>query len=76
MYSWEIEQLLRLRNYLISNKEYFNIIDTSPQINHVKYDGWNKDYNIWTDDNYYFKFKVYKMGGQPEYKKSSLEHRD
>jgi len=60
MYSHEIKQLLELRNYLISNKEYFNIISTSPQINYIKYDNYNDNFYISTDDRYNFKFKVYK----------------
>ena len=36
MYSHEIDQLLKIRNY--NSEEYLNIIKTSPQIDHVKYD--------------------------------------
>lgn len=60
MYSWEIEQLLKLRNYFISNEEYFKICRTSPQINYVKYDPYEDILEITTKDNYYAKFKVYK----------------
>ena len=57
MYSYEIENLLKLRNYLISNKEYFNICKTSPQIKRISYD--NDDFRIQTSDNYDLHFKVY-----------------
>lgn len=60
MYSWEIEQLLKLKDYLISNKEYFEICDTSPQIKGIEYKPFENDFYMWTDDNYNFKFKVYK----------------
>lgn len=60
MYSHEIEELLKIRNYLISNIEYINMIDTSPQIDHVKYNPYSDDFEMWTNDNYYFKYKVYK----------------
>lgn len=63
MYSYEIKQLLELRNYLISNIEYLNIIDTSPQINRVRYNPYLDDFETWTDDNYYFKYKVYLKKG-------------
>lgn len=61
MYSWEIEQLLKLKNYLISNKEYFEICKTSPQIKRIKYEPFEDDFYIWTDDQYNFKFKVKKI---------------
>lgn len=62
MYTWEIENLLRYRNYLIYNDEYFNIMDTNPQITEVKYNGFDESFETWTreDDNSvnYFKYKV------------------
>ncbi len=57
MYSWEILQLLELKQYLLSVEEYFKICDTSPQITRVQYLGEN-DFKITTSDNYEFKFKV------------------
>lgn len=58
MYSWEIDNLLRLRNYLIENKEYLEIVWNSPQISYLKYDPFTKDYEMWTSDNFYWKYKV------------------
>lgn len=55
MYSHEIEQLLKIKQNIISVSEYLEILSTSPQINHIKYD--NGGYQINTDDNY--KFKIY-----------------
>lgn len=63
MYSYEIEKLLKVKNYLISNKDYFNILNTSPQISEVRYTDYDKKYYIKTKDNYYFNFKVYKEDG-------------
>ena len=60
MYSHEIKQLLELRNYLISNEEYLNMIFTSPQIIEVKYSPYSDEFEAWTSDNYYFKYKVYR----------------
>ena len=59
MYSYEIENLLKLRNYLISNKEYFNICKTSPQIKRIVYNPDDNDFRIQTKDNYDLHFKVY-----------------
>ena len=61
MYSFEIENLLKLRNYLISNKEYFEILNTSPQIKGVEYKPFENNFYLWTNDNYSARFKVYKI---------------
>ena len=58
MYSEEIKYLLQLRNELITINEYIKIVSTSPQINFIKYDPYNNDFNITTDDKYSFKFKI------------------
>ncbi len=65
MYSHEIENLLRIRNYLISNEEYFNVCKTSPQINLVEYSPYNDQFHISTKDNFNFIFKVYKKEKRP-----------
>ena len=57
MYSKEIEQLLQLRNNLVSIKEYLKIIE-SPQIDHIKYD--NGLFYLWTNDNYKFVLRIRK----------------
>lgn len=66
MYSNEIEELLKLRNNLVSIKEYIEIsikeyieICNSPQIDHIKYD--NGLFHMWTNDNYKF---VLRIGGK------------
>ena len=60
MYSYEIKQLLELKNYLLDRKEANKILNIkdSPQINHVKYNTYDDNFEMWTSDNYYFKFKV------------------
>ena len=56
MYSHEIEEYIKLREYLLNIYEYCEIIKTSPQIDHVLY---NQDhFEIFTDDGYGFKFKI------------------
>lgn len=57
MYSHEIEELLKLKNYLVSYKEYIKIIE-SPQVDHINY--INGFFEIWTNDGYSFKIKVLK----------------
>lgn len=60
MYSWEIEQLMRLRENLIKDEEYIKIIRTSPQIKWIEYKPNEDNFYISTDDNYNFKFKILK----------------
>lgn len=57
MYSHEIQQLLELRNNLVSIKEYIQIIK-SPQIDHILYKG--QMFHIWTTDDYEFKLQIRK----------------
>lgn len=57
MYSHEIEQLLKLKNNLITIKEYLKIAESS-QVNHVKYE--NNEFTCWTTDNYKFVLKIRK----------------
>ena len=57
MYSYEIEMLLKLRNNLVSIKEYIQII-SSPQVDHIKYE--DEVFKIWTNDGYKFKLKIRK----------------
>lgn len=60
MYSHEIRELLKIRNNLIDIKEYCKILE-SPQINHIKYNTNDNNFEMWTSDNYYFKLKVKKV---------------
>lgn len=60
MYSYEIENLLKIRNNLVSIKEYIKIVN-SPQINHIKYE--NDTFYVWSNDGYKFTFKIKKGEG-------------
>ena len=44
----------------MNEKEILDIKE-SPQINHIKFNPYNEDFEMWTSDNYYFKFKVKKV---------------
>ena len=52
MYSYEIQNLLELRNYLLTVKEYFYICEISPQIREVSYNPFEDNFYINTDDRY------------------------
>jgi hypothetical protein len=60
MYSHEVEQLLKIRNYLITYKEFIQITKSSPQINHIKYNPFENNIEMWTTDNYKFVLKIKK----------------
>lgn len=62
MFSWEINQTLESQNYNIDSEAYTDICRTSPQITRVKYDPYSKSFEIWTNDNNYWKFSVHKKG--------------
>lgn len=56
MYSHEIQQLLELKNYVLELKEYIEVIRTSPQIDHIKYE--DNQFIFDTTDNFHLKFKI------------------
>ena len=58
MYSWEIAQLLDMKQWLLEYQEYFNVIKTSPQIDYIEYLPNEDCLHMTTDDKYDFKFKV------------------
>lgn len=60
MYSCEINQALESQNYNIDSETYIDICNTSPQISRVKYDPYDNKYEIWTNDNFYWKINVYR----------------
>lgn len=57
MYSHEIKELLKLKNNLVTIKEYLKITE-SLQVDHIKYD--NGLFYLWTTDNYKFVLKIGK----------------
>ena len=60
MYSHEAEQLLKIRNYLITYKEFIQITKSSPQINHIKYNPFEDNIEMYTTDNYKYVLKIKK----------------
>ena len=52
----KVEQLNNLKQQVITIQDYINIIQTSPQVDHILY---NQDhFEMFTEDNYKFKFKI------------------
>lgn len=58
MKSEEIEDLLELKNFLLSVKDWIQIITTSPQIREMYFNKETGIFHIETDDRYAFNFKV------------------
>lgn len=58
MYSHEIQQLMESSGYTLDSKTYEQICFTSPQIREIKYEPYDEEFHIWTDNNYYWKFKI------------------
>lgn len=63
MYSHEIDQTLKYKNYNIDSDTYIHICRTSAQIIRTKYNPFEDNFNIWTNDNYYWTFNV-KLRGE------------
>ena len=59
MYNYEIRNYLQERNYSLNQKDYQYIVDTCPQINHIKYEPYDDIFNVWTVDCEYFEFKFH-----------------
>lgn len=60
MYNWEIKDFLNKSNYFISYSMFLDIVRSSPQIDHIKYDPWKDCINMWDKDGNSFEFKIYK----------------
>lgn len=58
MYSHEIENYLKERNFEITPLEFMAIINTSPQIKQVLLENNDAVYTIITDDNYRRKVRI------------------
>ncbi len=61
MYSWEIDKIIKEKNYELSKEEYFEISDhkKSPQISMIIYDLKHDVITISTDDGYSWPIRFY-----------------
>ena len=60
MYSWELEEFIKQRNYYVGGDDLVFVINIKehPQINSVKYDAFNNMYHLTTNDNYNLDFNA------------------
>lgn len=65
MYTWELKDYIRMRNYLLEAREIIFATDIKehPQLNHILYK--DEHYEMWDDDGehliFYVKKKVKKL---------------
>ena len=59
MYSWEIEQFIKERNFRIGGDDLVFLVTPSnnPQVTSIRYDAFNNTYIMATSDNYCFFFQ-------------------
>ena len=57
MYSNEIDSIMKQNGYIISANTYINIC-SSPQIIRTHYEAFGDYFESWTEDRYYWKFRV------------------
>lgn len=60
MYSYEIQELLKTNNWIVSKEDYFRISDVNQncQITKIKYNSFQDNYIMSTDDGWTWSFKV------------------
>ena len=59
MFSWEIDELLRLKGNVITRNDYFKLNPIeSQQIAHIHYDAGSRRYQVYTNDGYSWDFEV------------------
>lgn len=60
MYSHEIQEYIKLRNYLIGGDDLLTLtsIEENPQLNHIIYHPDSSSYEMWDRDGEYFNFKA------------------
>lgn len=58
MYPFELENFIKSRNnYLGGNDLYKAIsIEENPQLNHIKFDPYNNQYQMWDEEGHYYEF--------------------
>ena len=59
MFSYEIDELLRNKNYEINMDDYKRIIESS-QVTNINYNKDHDDFTVSTEDRYSWNFKVNK----------------
>lgn len=58
MYSWELQKFIEDRNYYLGGDDLLFAIDITkhPQLSHIKYNAFEKKYEMWDYEGNYFYF--------------------
>lgn len=59
MYSYEIDNILKEKNYDLESTLYGEICKNSPQICRVTFNAFENNFSISTDDNWHWTFNVH-----------------
>lgn len=59
MYDNELETYLQKNNHNISHEQYLYICQTCTQIRHIEYKPYGDYFELVSDNNQHFSFKVY-----------------
>ena len=62
----KIKELLELKDYLLTIKEYMLIFQTSPQIRYMNYDKEKDIFEFLTDEGQFFELRVYNPNMEKE----------
>lgn len=60
MYSYEIQDILESHTYKINSNTYKEIVNTSQQINYIKYNPYDGSTYLSTSDGYSWTFRIVK----------------
>jgi hypothetical protein len=66
MFSWEITQIMESTNFNIDSKTYLHMCSTSPQINHIVYDPYSNNFEMWDEVGEHWIFTVYNKENKGE----------
>lgn len=58
MYPYEVAEFLKQRNYYIGGDDLIRItsIKENPQLNHIKFNPYDNEYEMWDIEGNYYKF--------------------
>lgn len=58
MYPYEVAEYLKQRNWYIGGDDLIRItsIKENPQLNHIKFNAWTNEYEMWDVEGNYYKF--------------------
>ena len=59
MYTFEITQVMQQYNYDLPSNVYSKILNSTPQIQRVKFNPYGRHFEIWTNDGGFWNFVVH-----------------